>query len=237
MTIDQYLTITGLSYFLKRMEGKQLNTIVKNSFQKNRGHFTQEELTNLYTYPVPKPGPGGTCSLTNDLAEQTYNLAQTLGLKSKISNLQSHHLTLRLWRLNQVVAALDEQTHIDWIGIYRKIEKSTGAVVLLKEAYRGRPSRAEFPLTEEFASHSNNSTVGLTGKGIVIQSIQNYNGPYYQCDAAVQSECCLPIINQNGIVTGIVDAESFHPEFFTQKRILNIVQVCRDLAYYDPTFS
>ena len=34
----------------------------------------------------------------------------------------------------------------------------------MQEAYVGAPSRAEFPLTEEFARTSNNSTVGLSGK-------------------------------------------------------------------------
>ncbi len=39
---------------------------------------------------------------------------------------------------------------------------------LVKEAYVGEPSRAYFPLTEEFALTSNNSTAALRQHAIVI---------------------------------------------------------------------
>ena len=48
---------------------------------------------------------------------------------------------------------------------------AAGIPVLVKLAYVGRPSRAEFPLTKEFAEKSTNSTVGLTGRATVIASL------------------------------------------------------------------
>ena len=66
----------------------------------------------------------------------------------------------------------------DWFGIYRKISYH-GNEVLVKEAYTGEPSRAIFPLTNEFAEISNNSWVGMKGIGKVIQDVNNYDGPYY----------------------------------------------------------
>jgi hypothetical protein len=42
---------------------------------------------------------------------------------------------------------------------------------LMKLAYTGAPSRAYFPLTEEFAKSSNNSTVAMTGNTGIIQDV------------------------------------------------------------------
>ena len=60
-----------------------------------------------------------------------------------------------------------------------------------------------------FTQTSNNSTVGLTGRVKVVDNVATYAGPYYSCDGAVNSECCLPIFNDKAEVTGIIDAESF----------------------------
>jgi L-methionine (R)-S-oxide reductase len=62
---------------------------------------------------------------------------------------------------------------------------------LLKTAYVGDPSRALFPLNEEFAKNSNNSTVGLSGRWVVVQDVRSYNGPYYECAQKACSIACV----------------------------------------------
>lgn len=99
-----------------------------------------------------------------------------------------------------------------------RVVDTEGSAKLVKLAYRGSPSRAEFPLTEDFALHSNNSRVGLTGRARVIQDVAEYvksGGEYYTCDLSVQSEACLPLFGVDGAVCGIVDVETALPHFFT----------------------
>lgn len=122
--------------------------------------------------------------------------------------------------------------------------------VLVKEAYVGEPSRAIFPLTEDFAQMSNNSWVGINGKGKLIQDVASYTGPYYgkkkkkaffgselsfgnnmlECSNKVQSELCLPILLKNGKVGGIIDAESWKTNYFDEEKIGHIAQICLDLG-------
>jgi putative methionine-R-sulfoxide reductase with GAF domain len=95
----------------------------------------------------------------------------------------------------------------------------------VKLSYVGRPSRAEFPLTREFAARSTNSTVGLTGRAVVIDDVARHveaGGGFYVCDEGVQSEACLPILAQDGgvaRVAGIVDAEAKPRGFFNGERL------------------
>jgi L-methionine (R)-S-oxide reductase len=100
--------------------------------------------------------------------------------------------------------------------VYKTVE-GAASPVLLKLAYRGLPSRAEFPLTEEFKAFSNNSTVALEGRGRVIGDVLDHvrdGGAYYICDGEVRSEACLPLRAADGSVIGIIDAESTIPHFF-----------------------
>ncbi len=88
---------------------------------------------------------------------------------------------------------------------------------LVKLAYRGTPSRAEFPLTEEFASHSNNSRVGLSGHARIIQDVAAYvalGGEYYTCDPTVQAEACVPVLDCYNVV-GIIDLETQTKQHFS----------------------
>jgi putative methionine-R-sulfoxide reductase with GAF domain len=94
--------------------------------------------------------------------------------------------------------------------------------VLVKLAYRGRPSRAEFPLNAEFAKGSTNSTVGLEGSARVIDDVAAYQaegGGFYVCDDQVQSEACLPLFDEAGVIIGIIDAEAQPKNFFNAERI------------------
>ena len=75
--------------------------------------------------------------------------------------------------------------------------------MLVKLSYFGAPSRAEFPLTDEFAAISNNSTVGLSGKARIINDVPAYltkGGEYYTCDPKVLAEACIPLFDAQGQV-------------------------------------
>ncbi len=78
-----------------------------------------------------------------------------------------------------------------------------------------------FPLTASFAAISNNSTVAMKGVSVLIgDTLTPTSDTYYECDARVRSEFCCPIFNAAGTsVIGIIDAESFIPNFFTAGRI------------------
>lgn len=234
MTFNHYLKTIGLSHLDSNSQTTRLNEHVKTWFDRPLPELSNDEISQLYTYRVPKLGPGGSCSITDELEETPYDLSQTFGLQEK--SLEKHPMTVRLWRLNRIVESLHKETKADWLGIYRAIDKASGDHVLVKEVYKGAPSRAEFPLTEEFAKNSNNSTVGLTGKAVCFQDIEEYQGPYYKCDSKVQSEFCVPILSAEGIITGIIDAESFQKQFFMEERLLHIAKVCFDLGNIDPFF-
>ena len=103
-----------------------------------------------------------------------------------------------------------------------------GMPVLVKLAYVGRPSRAEFPLTQEFAERSTNSTVGLTGRATVIDDVARHveaGGGFYVCDDGVQSEACVPILDAQRNVIGIVDAEANPKGFFGAERLAVVAAV------------
>jgi putative methionine-R-sulfoxide reductase with GAF domain len=100
----------------------------------------------------------------------------------------------------------------DWFGIYLLME----ADLLVKHAYIGEYSKAEFKVNEAQSKISNNSRVAFYGSDILINDIHNYNGPYYQCDSKVQSEYCLALINNNQLL-GIIDVEDFRIDFFKGK--------------------
>jgi putative methionine-R-sulfoxide reductase with GAF domain len=93
----------------------------------------------------------------------------------------------------------------------------------------GLPSRAEFPMTAEFAHGSTNSTVGLSGRAMVIADVGHHvesGGGYYVCDPKVKSEACLPILGEAGEVIGIVDAEAEARSFFGEERLASLAALC-----------
>ncbi len=164
---------------------------------------------DLYRYPVPKLGEGGSCSLIDELEEQPWNIAPQFGGESP-------QLAQQLQALQRLLDAVLALVPADWLGVYCRLP-GVEADVLLKLAYRGLPSRAEFPLTEAFAVASNNSKVGRSGHGVVIDDVRQWQqdgGAYYECDPKVRSEVCLPVFDEAGAVIGILDAESAQPGFF-----------------------
>ncbi|SCK28473.1 GAF domain-containing protein [Vogesella sp. LIG4] len=165
----------------------------------------------LFSYRVPKLGEGGSCSLVDELEEAPYELSPWLGGRTADAS-------ARLRQLDALVQAALRLVPADWLGVYCRFERD-GAARLVKLAYRGLPSRAEFPLDEAFAQFSNNSRVGLSGKGAVIADVgawQQAGGAYYECDPRVQSEVCLPVLAADGRVLGILDAEDARAGFFDE---------------------
>ena len=170
---------------------------------------------SLYSYSVPMMTEDGTCSVVDELAPVPYDLATVLGGRSE-------QTTRRLALMERLVERVQETTGADWVGIYQRRVNPAGMPVLVKVAYVGRPSRAEFPLTTEFAQRSTNSTVGLTGHATVIDDVGKHveaGGGFYVCDDGVQSEACLPILDSDRQVIGIVDAEAKPKAFFGPERL------------------
>lgn len=218
----EYLQKIGLANLTPVAKKLALNNFVEDVLRIQRDNFSQTEDKSLFTYRVPKLTSDGSCSFNNELGERPYNLATVLGDSSEVA--------FRLWQLKKIIYSIQKIISADWFGIYQKIKKRDGQEVLVKLAYQGAPSRAEFPLTQEFAKQSNNSTVGLAGKAIIVEDISKYSGPYYKCDGRVKSEFCCPILNSAGHVVGIIDAESFLPDFFNYEKQLQIAKISRDLG-------
>lgn len=183
-----------------------------------------------WQYKVPELGEGGACSLFGQLSEEPYDLTAILGGQTA-ANQQA------LTALSKIAAFYQQQSGLDWFGIYQARKNIAGEPVLVKLAYYGAASRAEFPLNSEFAKISNNSTVGLTGKAKVINDVAAYlgtGGEYYTCDPKVQAEACLPLFDQSGKIVGIVDAEDFHKNVFTTDALALLVAVCLTVPAYLP---
>ena len=173
---------------------------------------------SLYRYQVPMLSEDGTCSVVNEMAPVPYDLAPILGGRNE-------QTTRRLALLERLVERVQETTGAEWVGIYQRRRNAQGIPVLVKLAYVGRPSRAEFPLTQEFAERSTNSTVGLTGRATVIDDVARHveaGGGFYVCDDGVQSEACVPILDAARNVIGIVDAEANPKGFFGAERLVVI---------------
>lgn len=170
---------------------------------------------SLYAYTVPMLTEDGACSIVDELAPVPYDLTGILGGRSE-------QTTRRLALLERLVERVQETTGSDWVGVYQKRANAAGEPVLVKLSYVGRPSRAEFPLTPEFAQRSTNSTVGLTGRSTVIDDVSKHveaGGGFYVCDDGVQSEACVPILDSQGEVVGIVDVEAKPRSFFGADRL------------------
>ncbi len=64
--------------------------------------------------------------------------------------------------------------------------------------------------------------MGLTGRATVIEDVSKHveaGGGFYVCDTGVQSEACVPILDDNRQVAGIIDAEAKPRGFFGAERL------------------
>jgi len=211
--IATYLRVAGL----ESLSGREADVerAIRDLMEAMSEKVAIGNLESLYTYRVPMLTEDGTCSVVDQLAPVPYDLGAILGGRSE-------RVTRRLALLERLVERVQETTGADWVGVYQKRTNSAGIPVLLKLSYVGRPSRAEFPLTHEFAEKSTNSTVGLTGRATVIEDVSRHveaGGGFYVCDDGVQSEACVPILDDAREVAGIVDVEAKPKGFFGGDRL------------------
>ena len=182
-----------------------------------------KSIEDIVSYQVPIICDDGECISAADFGLFHYEPYLPYGLNEESTAL--------LLQLDQWMETLHHLEGVDWCGVYLAIppqeENELDHPALLKLVYRGAMSRALFPLTEEFAKGSNNSTVALSGKTIIVNSVGQYveeGGSYYVCDKRVCSEYCAPFFGENGKVIGIIDIESFTENTFHQDSLLEEVE-------------
>ena len=191
----------------------------------------QHKPTHTYQYQVPVLGEGGTCSLFGELDPIPFDLEQEL----TVPQLQL------VPEVQKLVDWVQQHTKVDWFGVYLARENNKQEKVLTKLAYFGAPSRAEFPLTAQFAQISNNTAVGISGEKRTINDVEQYmkdGGEYYTCDPKVKSELCWPITTSKSIDTvehtnsilGIIDAECFFVNSFDIQTQQIFDAVCAQLT-------
>ena len=211
--IAAYLRMAGLETLESRIADVEHAVRDLMEAMAEKVHIGDE--SSIYSYPVPMLTEDGSCSIVDQLAPVPYDLRAILGGRSE-------QTTRRLALLERLVERVQETTGADWVGIYQRRTNPSGTPVLVKLAYVGQASRAEFPLTREFAERSTNSTVGLTGRATVIDDVSKHveaGGGFYVCDDGVQSEACVPILDAARQVIGIVDAEAKPRSFFGAERL------------------
>jgi putative methionine-R-sulfoxide reductase with GAF domain len=214
--IADYLRLAGLA----QLEGHEDEiALAVGDFLEAMGEKVAiDDPGSLYAYSVPMLSEDGSCSVLDELAPVPYDLSAILGGRTE-------QTTRRLALLERLVERAQETTGSDWVGIYQRRTTPAGQAVLVKLSYVGRPSRAEFPLTQAFAEGSTNSTVGLTGRALVIDDVRKHveaGGGFYVCDDEVQSEACLPILDDAGDVAGILDAEAKPRAFYGVPRLATL---------------
>jgi L-methionine (R)-S-oxide reductase len=211
--VTAYLRMAGLESLLGREA--EVERAVRDLVDAMGEKVAIDDESSLYSYTVPMLTEDGSCSIVDQLAPVPYDLAGILGGRSE-------QTTRRLALLERLVERAQETTAADWVGIYQRRTNAAGLEVLVKVSYVGRASRAEFPLTREFAQRSTNTTVGLTGRSTVIDDVSKHveaGGGFYVCDDGVQSEACVPIIGADRDVAGIVDVEAKPRSFFGAERL------------------
>jgi L-methionine (R)-S-oxide reductase len=211
--IADYLRLAGLESLSARTG--DVERAVRDLVDAMADKVDVGDASTLYQYQVPMMSEDGACSIVDQMAPVPYDLGAILGGRSE-------QTTRRLALLERLVERTQETTGADWVGIYQRRTSPAGVPVLVKLAYVGRASRAEFPLTQEFALRSTNSTVGLTGRATVIDDVGKHveaGGGFYVCDDGVQSEACVPILDEQRQVIGIVDAEASPRGFFGAERL------------------
>ena len=223
MSIVRYLNLSGL---LSATETQQqaLQQAVAHYVQQYQQHLQSVQASEpapaiQWQYQVPELGEGGACSLFGQLADAPYDLTGILGGKTA-TNQQL------LQQMSCISAFYQSHSKSDWFGIYQRRVNPQGETVLVKLSYFGAPSRAEFPLTAEFAAISNNSTVGLSGKARIINDVPAYlqqGGEYYTCDPKVLAEACIPLYDDGGQVVGIIDSEAFQKDLFVADELALLI--------------
>jgi L-methionine (R)-S-oxide reductase len=230
MDARSYLSKVGLTVDVAAIrEAQQGLWGVLDEAKKASLPATPSALNALYQYKVPKLSPDGSCSLHDELDPKPYDLGLVLGGRS-IQN------SFALITLDALVEFVQQRLGCEWLGIYQRRELPSGPA-LVKLAYRGAHSRAEFPLTEAFAKTSNNVAVALSGQARVLQDIHAHvasGGAYYECDPKVQSEACLPVLDHAGKVVGLIDAEAQKTNHFGPAAMAQLVALASECPSHFP---
>jgi len=164
-----------------------------------------DRVDHLVSYIQPKLNEDGSCPIFKEPGE-TYHLD-----KHAVTDNERFHLHDLLVRLNRLTAYVYSYTGVAWFGIYLQRGDQ-----LVKFAYHGEMSRAEFPIDELYKEKSTNTRVFLENTIQYIPDVDTHEGPYYRCDAKVKSELCCPLVGLNGTPMGIFDAEDFRTHFFDE---------------------
>jgi len=219
MSIVRYLNLSGLLPATET-QPQALQQAVADYLQQYQLLLQQTQAPAIqWQYQVPELGEGGACSLFGQLADEPYDLSVILGGQTAANQRLLEQMTI-------ISGFYQSQSNSDWFGIYQRRVNPQGETVLVKLSYFGAPSRAEFPLTAEFAAISNNSTVGLTGKARIINDVPAYlqqGGEYYTCDPKVLAEACIPLYDEAGQVVGIIDSEAFQKELFVADELALLI--------------
>lgn len=261
VSFAQYLAHVGLPAELASVAASAALRPVQEVMRGQHAQLDAAQLRRLLTYKVPKVSASGACSRTKQYEAEPFDLGAALGVPpfgddEGVRSALAHAEVARIARLDDIVAELHAATKCDWLGVYHvRYERAEQHHVLLKEAYRGAASRAKFPLTSQFAEQSNNSHVAMTGTARLIADLSTHQGAYYECDALVQSELCVPIIDfasdagggdadaqhaddsfvsvgdRRVRVRGIIDAESFAPNFFTPDVMAHVARTAYELGF------
>lgn len=215
-----YLSLSGLTVS---------ETLINTALQQLEQHLESGITASaVWQYQIPELGEGGSCSLFGQLQDTPFEIEQFI---NKVPENQSS-----LDLLQSIVNYVVEHTGVEWFGIYSEVLTSEGPQ-LLKLAYHGAPSRPLFPLTEAFAQISNNVQVALSGKARVINNVASYvadGGEYYTCDPKVQAEACLPMFHNESGCIGIVDAEAFQKDIFSEQVLAILIAACIKIPQYLP---
>lgn len=167
---------------------------------------------HLLTYVEPVLNADGTCPIFKEPGN-TYDLSQYVNQVEGISSAeQKHNLLDLLARLNRLVRWIHIKTDVLWFGVYLRHGDK-----LVKYVYNGEMSKAEFEISEQYLEKSINTRVILEKRPYYIADVEKHQGPYYRCDAKVQSELCCPIFAPDGQVIGIFDSEDHRKNFFDDK--------------------
>ncbi|KZN48001.1 GAF domain-containing protein [Pseudoalteromonas luteoviolacea] len=217
-----------ISAYLDKTQTTLDPALVKSKITILTEHLSTQHAQPVWSYKIPELGEGGSCSLFGHLQEAPFLLNDYID--------DSEENDASLSKLQAIVEFVHNQTGVDWFGIYqaRPIEEEQQ---LLKLAYQGAPSRPLFPINEQFAGTSNNIQTVMSARSRIINDIPAYiaqGGEYYTCDPKVQSEVCLPLLDENFECVGIIDAEAFSKDFFTADNLSVLVAACMKITHYLP---
>ena len=206
-------------------EAQQQLWAVLDEAKKSSLPATPSALDKLYLFKVPKLSPDGSCSLHEEFDPTPYDLSRTLGGRSPTTS-------FTLLTLRALVEAAHASTGAAWLGLYQ-----VRGDRLVKLAYCGEPSRAEFPLTADFEARSTNVRVTRSGVASHLADVAAHReagGAYYECDPQVRSELCVPVLDAAGKVTGLVDAEARALAHFNAQRAAMVAALALEAAAHLP---